>query len=357
MYKETEENNMLNLRQQKILAFIREHPQTSTKEIVSYLSEFMTEKNSRITIIRDLAKLAEDGLIVKSGAGRGTTYAISSHLQMFSPTDVKSYFAKEQDERVLICGGFNFAVWKNLHHLLTGEEIAELAQINNLYRTKTAALSPKALQKEYEWLTIELAWKSSKIEGNTYTLLDTERLLKENVAAAGKTRDETIMIINHKKALDFIFANTDYFEHINLAKIEYLHSLLVDNLDVATGIRQNIVGIIGTNYRPLDNVHQIKEAMSCLVELINKTANPVEKALIAVLMISYIQPFEDGNKRTSRILGNAILLAHQYCPLSYRSVDEIEYKKGVILFYEQNNISYFKQLFIEQFKQAVAKYF
>ena len=70
-------------------------------------------------------------------------------------------------------------------------------------------------------------------------------------------------------------------------------------------------------------------------------------------MIAYIQPFEDGNKRISRILGNALLLANDYCPLSYRSVDEVEYKKAIILFYEQNNASYFKQLFIEQFKQAV----
>ena len=90
-----------------------------------------------------------------------------------------------------------------------------------------------------------------------------------------------------------------------------------------------------------------------MIEIVNQTENPVEKALVAVLMVAYIQPFEDGNKRTSRILGNALLLADDYCPLSYRSVDEIEYKKGIILFYEQNNASYFKQLFLEQFRQAV----
>ena len=118
-----------------------------------------------------------------------------------------------------------------------------------------------------------------------------------------------------------------------------------------------MVGIVGTNYKPLDNSYQIKEALKNLIEVINKTDNPIEKALISVLMIAYIQPFEDGNKRTSRILGNALLLANNYCPLSYRSVDEIEYKKAIILFYEQNNASYFKRLFIEQFRQAVSKYF
>jgi len=74
-------------------------------------------------------------------------------------------------------------------------------------------------------------------------------------------------------------------------------------------------------------------------------------------MISYIQPFEDGNKRTGRILANAILLANNYCPLSYRSIDESEYKKAVIIFYENNSLNYFKDLFIEQFKFAVNKYF
>ena len=74
-------------------------------------------------------------------------------------------------------------------------------------------------------------------------------------------------------------------------------------------------------------------------------------------MISYIQPFEDGNKRTGRILANAILYANNYCPISYRSVSEIEYKKAVVIFYETNSLSYFKDMFVEQFKFAVEKYF
>ena len=142
-----------------------------------------------------------------------------------------------------------------------------------------------------------------------------------------------------------------------VAKIEEIHTVLTSGLNVAKGIRSGMVGIVGTNYRPLDNKFQIQEALEQLVVLINQTENTIEKALLAVLMISYIQPFEDGNKRTSRILGNAILLADDFCPLSYRSVDEVEYKKGTILFYEQNNISYFKQLFLEQFRLAVSKYF
>ena len=157
--------------------------------------------------------------------------------------------------------------------------------------------------------------------------------------------------------MDFVLKAPEYYKDLTVAKIEELHKLLVNELGVATGIRNGMVGIVGTNYKPLDNSYQIKEVLKNLIEVINKTDNPVEKALISVLMIAYIQPFEDGNKRTSRILGNALLLANNYCPLSYRSVDEIEYKKAIILFYEQNNASYFKKLFIEQFRQAVSKYF
>ena len=188
-------------------------------------------------------------------------------------------------------------------------------------------------------------------------MLDTERLLKENIPAKGKTAEETQMVINHKKALDYVLEDPAYYRELTVAKIEEIHTVLTSGLNVAKGIRSGMVGIVGTNYRPLDNKFQIQEALEQLVVLVNQTKNTIEKALLAVLMISYIQPFEDGNKRTSRILGNAILLADDFCPLSYRSVDEVEYKKGIILFYEQNNISYFKQLFLEQFRFAVSKYF
>ncbi len=118
-----------------------------------------------------------------------------------------------------------------------------------------------------------------------------------------------------------------------------------------------MVGIVGTNYRPLDNRFRIRDALEQLTGMLNRTRHAVEKALRAVLMISYIQPFEDGNKRTSRILGNAMLAAADYCPLSYRSVDEVAYKKAMIIFYEQNNASCFRKLFLEQFRAAVNKYF
>ncbi len=347
---------MYNKRQEAILEFIRQKKHANRQEIQDYIKQLF-DKTSKVTLLRDLDILLDDALIVKSGQARATEYLPTPQSPLFEVIDVEQYFNQDTDSRVLKSEKFNFEIWKQLTNLLTDKEKKEFQILNQKYLVNKAKLTPTILHKELERLTIELAWKSSKIEGNTYTLLDTERLIKDNVSAKGKSKAETQMIINHKKALDYLIDRPEYYKELSLAKIEDIHRLLVDGLDVSLGVRSNVVGIVGTNYKPLDNAFQIKEALRELIKVINATKNPLEKALLAVLMIAYIQPFEDGNKRTSRILGNALLLANDYCPLSYRSVDEIEYKKAIILFYEQNNASYFKQLFLEQFKQAVEKYF
>ena len=140
------------------------------------------------------------------------------------------------------------------------------------------------------------------------------------------------MLLNHKAALRFILDTPDYLNSLSVSAIEDIHSILVRDLNVNRNIRTNRVGITGTNYRPLDNDFQIKEAMQS-------------------------QPFADGNKRTARIVSNALLIANKSCPLSFRTVDSIDYKKAMLVFYEQNNITPFKKIFIEQFKFAVENYF
>jgi Fic family protein len=347
---------MYNNRQELILDYIKENHPVNREMIAEYLLK-RGIKASKITILRDIDLFVSNNVVEKKGSARATFYIPSKQSALLAKINVDDYFNEDQDQRSDVKKSFNFDIFPLLSNLLTNQEMSDLAVLNETYRQKKALLSPKLLQKEFERLTIELAWKSSKIEGNTYTLLDTERLLKDNVSATGKSAAETQMILNHKTALDFILQDPEYFKQLTIRKIEMLHQLLTDKLGVEKGIRQGMVGIVGTDYKPLDNAYQIKEALQELVDVVNKEENPLTKALTVVLMIAYIQPFEDGNKRTSRILGNAILLAHDYCPLSYRSVDEVEYKKAVILFYEQNNAFYFKDLFLEQFKQAVNKYF
>ena len=165
------------------------------------------------------------------------------------------------------------------------------------------------------------------------------------------------MLLNHKEALDFILENPDYLNPLQVSKIEDIHSILMKELDVERNLRKRRVAISGTNYKPLDNEFLIIEALELTCQLINGKQNVFEKALLTLVLISYIQPFIDGNKRTARIVSNAILINHNYCPISFRTVDAVEYKKAMLLFYEQNNISSFKEIFINQFEFAVNTYF
>lgn len=347
---------MHSKRQELILKYLCDNKTADRDQIEQFLSKIGIS-TSKITILRDLDLLINNNFVEKLGKARATSYQLSKKFELLNEIDIEEYFSKEQEKRNDVKRQFNFDIFPLLFNLLTAAEKEELTSLNDLFRKKRDRLSSKLRQKEFERITIELAWKSSRIEGNTYSLLDTERLLKENIASQDKTAEETQMILNHKTALDFVLQDPSHFKELTIKKIEELHQLLTKDLGISKGIRQGIVGIIGTEYRPLDNVYQIQDALIQLISIINRIEFPLEKALIAVLMISYIQPFEDGNKRTSRILGNAILMAHNYCPLSYRSINEIEYKKATILFYEQNNMFYFKKLFLEQFRQAIENYF
>ena len=144
---------------------------------------------------------------------------------------------------------------------------------------------------------------------------------------------------------------------MNVARIENIQSVLMKGLGVGRNIRNRRVGISGTNYKPLDNEFKIREALEKMCVLINNKESVFEQALLALLLLSYIQPFSDGNKRTARIISNAILIQNHYCPISFRTVDSIDYKKAMLVFYEQNNSSAFKNIFIEQFEFAVKTYF
>lgn len=343
----------LNERQKRIFSFILQNLKVQNKDIFNYLNE----KVSRATIARDLKFLCKNNFIEKSGKGRSVYYSEKISNKLLSYINVNDYFEKDLDVRELLSKNFNFKIFEEINNLFSKEELDEIDKLNTDYRKRVKKLSSTIFKKERERMIIELSWKSSKIEGNTYDLIDTEILIKENVEAKGHKKEEADMILNHKKVLDYILEKKNDFKMISLKNIEDIHSLLTLNLGIKKGIRSNIVGIFGTSYTPLDNKYQIKEALDEMIKLINKTQHPVEKALIVGFLLPYIQPFEDGNKRTSRILANAILLAYDYSLLSFRSINEVEYKKALILFYEQNKVRFFKELFIDQFKFSISTYF
>lgn len=346
---------MISQRALKIIEFLKTNGISSSKEVFDALSLEL----SYATLKRELTQLISQEYIESEGKGKGTKYNISSVYVLLQSIDIEKYYEKEIDERV-IKENFNLQIITetlNKHSIFTKEELVKLTNLQKVYQSNIEHLSENEYKKELDRLAIDLSWKSAQIEGNTYSLLETERLLKEKQTASGKTKEEAIMLLNHKDAIDFIIETPDYLHPLSVSKIEDINSILTKELSVERNIRKRRVGISGTNYRPLDNEFQILEALKSSCDLINTKESIFEKALLALLLISYIQPFMDGNKRTARIVSNAILMNDNYCPLSFRTVDSIEYKKAMLLFYEQNNISRFKDIFITQFEFAVNTYF
>jgi Fic family protein len=143
----------------------------------------------------------------------------------------------------------------------------------------------------------------------------------------------------------------------DIKNIESKINTLVHSQNVKYGIRTHSVGIVGTTYKPLKSQYYIQQALETLIAKLNHIQAPMIKAIFAISVLSYIQPFEDGNKRTARLLGNAILLSNNYCPLSYRNINEIDYKKALLVFYENQNIQPFKELILAQYRFAVENYF
>ena len=275
------------------------------------------------------------------------------------PLDLATYFDKDIDERE-VQESFNFDLIREVLpkiEIFTKEELSVLFAAQKEFEKNTEGMTDLEYHKEMERLGVDLSWKSSQIEGNTYSLLETERLLKDKQTASGKTKEEAIMLLNHKDALDFVLDVPDYLKELSVHRIEDIHSILTKELGVDRNIRHRRVGITGTNYRPLDNEFQIREALEDTCTLVNGKDNVFEKALLTLVLLSYIQAFVDGNKRTARITSNAILIANGYCPISFRTVDSIDYKKAMLMFYEKNNIAAFKKIFIEQFLFAVKTYF
>ncbi len=338
--------NILKLLSQKDL---------SRADIEEYLET--TYKVSKATVVRDLAGLIEEKYIEQRGSGPGTYYALKTLPNNIPIFDLDKYFDMEADKRQILGKKFNFELIDQIDTFFTREELDKMEQTKTTFVNKIASKDNTEVKKEIERFIIELSWKSSKIEGNTYSLLDTENLIKNKIEAPNHTQGEVQMILNHKKAFDYVLKNIDEFKSFSLTNIIQLHALLTEKLDVTNTFREHGVGISGTKYLPLDNKYQIEDAIKNLDERLKKTPSKIVQAFATLVFVSYIQPFADGNKRTARLLSNAILLSNNYYPLSYRNVDEVLYKKALILFYEQFNIYFFKQIFLEQFYFSVENYF
>ena len=342
-------------RQKRILNLLANSPILSSNQLNTQLSSLYSI--SKATLARDLQALVNQKLIKKSGKGPSTTYKSTTKHPLLSIVDLDQYFAITSDNRHQASPSFNNKVYKQLKNILLQSEKTHLKKIYQPFSKPISKHESGYLERELERFIIDLSWKSSRIEGNTYTLLEAETLLKQGFEATGHTKQESIMILNHKTAFESIFKNKSSFKQLKKSNILELHQILTQDLNITSGIRIRPVKITGTPYKPIDNQHQLSENLDKIIKVINKIKHPLEKAIIGNCMVAYLQPFLDGNKRTSRMLGNAILLAHDYFPLSFRSIDENEYKQALVIFYETNNLSNFKKLILSQYQFSLEEYF
>ncbi|MBU0974742.1 Fic family protein [Patescibacteria group bacterium] len=345
----------LSPRQKEIINIIAHSEGITREDIAVKLSNALSA--SKATLARDLKSLIDLNLIQAVGSGPSTAYKSVSKHPLLVYIDLERYFSVEADERTFANKKFDNKIFKSLPGIIFD---AEQNKIENNFRSfdqATKNLDPTIFQRELERYVIELSWKSSKIEGNTYTLLETESLIKQGKEARGKSKQESIMILNHKEAFGLILEHRKDFSKITNRDLLELHNVLTKDLNISGGIRKQAVGITGTTYKPLAHDWELQKALEEMINLVNKAKFPLEKALIVSILLAYIQPFADGNKRSARMLANAILLAHDYFPLSYRSINEDEYKQAMIVFYETSNIYHIKRLFLEQYHFAVKTYF
>ncbi len=295
------------------------------------ISEHVPDIDIR-TIQRGLTRLTELGIAIKKGTNH-PTYAVSYKSLLRTNITDKLLENEERPETTL---NLDFINW--LDSLDSSDLDGTLAQDAPALQSNHHQVHMTA--KELEHLTIELSWKSSALEGNTYTLLDTQLLLVEGVKAKNRTEFETQMILNHKNAIAFIVENKDLFvDKLTFSTVEELHKIIGYNLGIEKGVRKKLVKITASNYTPLANPHQIKEYADTVLNIISRAKNPFARALLALALIPYLQIFEDGNKRTGRMLANALLIHSIGSGFSLRKVSPRQLALAYLSFYEFNSVA------------------
>ena len=303
---------------------------------------------SQPTLSRRLNELQRRGQIVRHGLRRGTRYALDPVTLHFS-------IASERRKPV----NYNFALIleyrPNVTHWLSALQRQRLRAAGERIR----ALPPAHGSTVLERLAIDLSWASSHLEGNTYTLLDTERLLVEGRTAAGHSPHETRMILNHKAALDYLRAHAAFFGP-RTQDIRELHSLLANGLlaDEADAgrIRRGIVEIGGSAYFPITPPQQLEEQLELILEKARAIEDAFEQSLFLLAFIPYLQPFIDVNKRVGRLAANIPLLKANVCPMSYRDMDKERYTQGLLAFYELNRPEVLARAYADAYERGVDRY-
>lgn len=320
-------------------------------EIVRRLGEAYSERSVR----RWLKDMVEEGTISKYGAKRATKYA--AKLAMSAQLS-ENYINKPTFERTPTT---YHAEWLENY---TPNQTFYLAPAVQAHLTKVGKrsinhdLAGTYARKIHNRLLVDLSYNSSRLEGNTYSLLETEKLLFEGQAGIDKLDEEKIMILNHKEAIRYLIDNAARLE-ITVNEICTLHYLLAEGLvqhQYAGKLRDYSVRIGSSVYSPLENQKQIESVLEMICNKARLIQNPFEQSFFLLVHIAYLQGFVDVNKRTSRLSANIPLIKHNYVPLSFNSVDTTEYITALLAIYELNNTALLEDIYIRSYLHTCELY-
>src|SRR5215470_5299736 len=272
---------------------------------------------------------------------------------------IRDYVRQQIERRKPVGYNRNFldAYRPNISFYLSEDERAHLAAVG---RPQIAAQPAGTYAKQIlSRLLIDLAWNSSRLEGNTYSLLDTRRLIELGQEAEGRAHLEAQMILNHKDAIEFLVSTADEIGFSRYTILN-LHALLANNLladpTAAGRLRYIAVGIERSAFHPLEMPQLIEECFDQLLATATAIADPFEQAFFIMVQLPYLQPFDDVNKRVSRLAANIPLIKSNLSPLSFVDVPRQTYTEAVLGVYELNKIDLLKDVFVWAYERSAARY-
>ena len=274
-------------------------------------------------------------------------------------TDMRAYLSQPLNARKPVGYNREFldSYRPNETFYLSEEQRAHLAQVGkpNFEEQAAGTYAKQILTR----LLIDLSWNSSRLEGNTYSLLDTTRLIEFGEAAEGRDRLEAQMIVNHKDAIEFL-VNDAAEIGFNRYTILNLHGILAQNLlrdaNAPGRLRRMAVGIGKSTYHPLEMPQLIEECFNQVLDTAAAIQDPFEQALFAMVQLPYLQPFDDVNKRVSRLSANIPFIKRNLSPLSFIDVPRTLYMEALLGVYELNKIDLLRDVFIWAYERSAARY-
>lgn len=334
---------------------------------------------SRATINRYLKQLVDDKKLVSSGRGPATKYRlpathVTAALETVETSDrVQRFLSPTLSPEALELRA------KLSRPLGARPPVSYQRKFVDNYAPNTSSLLPQSLaetlyaegrmtgqqpaatyaRKVLEQLLIDLSWASSRLEGNRYSLLETQELFKAGRGVDEALDPDKVMLLNHKEAIEFMVDAVPTYG-LTVPVVRNIHAVLMKNLlanDQAAGaIRTTLVNITDTVYVPTQVPHLLEEMLSRIAEKARLIKNPIEAAFFLWVNLAYLQPFEDGNKRTSRLSANIPLMLYNCAPLSFLEVAPSDYNRAMLGVYELLDVRIAVEVFAWTYRRSVAKY-